>query len=533
MNKKIRNRIVILMSFTVLALLCGCSRTQGEVEPPDAAGDRAEAVQEGSETNNADEEGNDKEGPKKPETAASDTDEEEAEDYWKGPDENIWDGGPDFTSLATQFNGIFRDLTIEEAAEKYAITLVEGGKYAGYEGDIGDIIPQYKDIDLDGDRKTDVIRREGAHYVIECSSAGSFETDDFSASPNEGEIFEFEDTACRNIDEIMIAHYTFGTGGPVVWDTAVWSYQKGKWKAYPIIDDKGINSGDLRDYIEKRTGNKYEPGSVTVSAADMTTLLLNFGYKDGPDQVTDYEAVNLYKSFMPDYFDERGDYSFSEGSGMYLILNYWPLEISGEPVELTGELQNELNVFMSNFSEQNYRQGPFEATMAHFALQWSKINKALKPVQKDGKTYYRISHSDINGILGRYFMTNLEEGEFDDCDIDNDYGGFMEYVEGEGGYYCEPAADGDMYVNNAFTVVSSAESLGYSNPWTYLRLYFTVYRLNEDDYDKHGIGKEQYSLSAGEAAKLADKGRLIKAYEGMATVTHTDDGYALFDYMVK
>nr|MCR5358051.1 hypothetical protein [Lachnospiraceae bacterium] len=398
----------------------------------------------------------------------------------------------------------------------------------------GDIIPQYKDIDLDGDRKTDVIRREGAHYVIECSSAGTFETDDYSSSPNEGEIIEFEDTGCRNIDEIMIAHYTFGTGGPVAWDTAIYTYQKGKWKACPIIDKESvINSKELRDYIGERTGKKYEPGSVTVSAVDMSILLLNFGQKNGPEQINDYEAVSLYRNFMPDCFNECDDFSYSGGSALYLLLNNWPLEISGEPVKLTGELQKELNTFMSNFSEQNYRQGAYEATMAHFGLQWSKINKSLKPIQKDGKTYYRINHSDLNGILSRYFLSNLEEGEFDDCDIDNDYGGYMEYVDGEGGYYCEPAADGDMYANNAFTVVSSVEGLGYENPWTYMRLGFKVYRLNADDYDKHGIGKEQYSLSADEAAKLAGKGKLVPAYDGTAIVIKTDDGYALTYYGVS
>ncbi len=467
------------------------------------------------------------------ESETSDSPDDDSEDYYKGPDENIWDGGPDFTSLATQFNNIFHDITIEEAVEKYSITLVDGGKYADYEGDIGDIIPEYRDVDLDGDRKSDVIRREGSHYVIECSSAGSFETDDFSSAPNEGQIIEFEDTACRNIDEILIAHYTFGTGGPVVWDTAIYSYQKGQWKKYPIIDkDNFINSKELQDYIAKRTGKKYEPYLATVSAIDMTTLLLNFGQKDGPLQINDYEAAYLSKSFDPEYNDGRDDFGYFESHDFMLLLNHWPLEVSGEPIELTSELQYKLNVYLSNFSEQNYRPGVWEATMAHFALEWQKINQSLKPVEKDGNFYYRISHSDINQILGRYFGTNLEEGEICNADVDNIYGGYIEYADEEGIFYCEPAADGEMYANNAFTVVSGAELLGNNYGSSYMRLHFKVYRLDTEDYDKSGIGKQQYSLSSDEAAKLASQNKLYEAYEGSAIVVQFDDEYWLIDYSV-
>ena len=503
-------------------MLCGCSSVPENTEPapePEEAAETA-VTADGTET------------PAEPEDKEDDAIRapEDEEEYWRGPDENVWDGGPDFTSIATQFNGIFRNLTIEEAAEKYAITLVDGGKYADYEGDIGDIIPEYKDVDLDGDRKSDVIKREGRHYVIECSSAGTFETNDFSSSPNEGEIIEFEDMTCRNIDEILIAHYTFGTGGPVVWDTAVYSYQKGKWNKYPLVDeDDNIISQELREYITKRTGTKYEPHLAEVRSADMTTLLLDFGHKDGPDQTHDYEAQYLHRNFDPEHVDDRDDFSCYASYDFMNLLNHWPLEIPGEPVEISDELQNKLNVYMSNFSEQNYSQdGSWEASMAHFALSWEKINRNLKPVTKDGKTYYRLSHSDINNILGKYFGTNLEEGDLYLSGIDNVYGGYTEYEDDS--YYCEPAADGEMYANNAFTVVTSAEGLGRNKPYQYLRLSFKVYRLDTEEYDEHGIGREQYMLSAKEAAELADRGKLYEAYEGTATVETDDDGYWLLSY---
>ena len=507
----------------IAAMLCGCSNVPGNTVSSDPAEVATDSVDEAevSEEENVSED-IDKE----------DVSSEEAEEsYWEGPDENKYDGGEYFTSLATQFNFIFKDLTIEEALEKYAITLVDGGKYADYEGDIGAIIPAYKDIDLDGDRKTDVIRREGAHYVIECSSAGTFETDDFSTSPNEGEIIEFEDTAFRNIDEIMIAHYTIGTGGPAVWDTTVYSYQKGKWKSFPIIDkDMNINSSDLLVYINKRTGKRYEPGSVRVAAADMTTLLLDFGQKDGPDQTYDYEAEYLFWSFGPDQVNKRNDYGCYGGYDFMQMLNHWPLEITGEPIKITDDLQYKLNLYMSNFSEQNFRMNNLTSSMAHFALEWKKINKSLKPEEAGGRTCYRITHSDMNEILSKYFGTNLEEGDLSECGDDNEYGGYIDYESEDGIYYCEPAADGDMYAHNAFTVVTSAESLQGEDPCVHMRLRFKVYRPDTDDYDAKGIGKEHYSLSAAKASDLASKGKLYEAYEGSAIIEKAGEDYWLLSY---
>ncbi len=511
----------------VIGMIAGCGSASGDTEAAAGIEKTSEPTKEEEKPVTEDKPGEDAQAPEDEDVQVP----EGEGGYWEGPDENKWDGGPDFTSIASQFSGIFHDLTIEEAAGKYAITLVDGGKYAAYEGDIGAVIPEYKDIDLDGDRKSDVIRREGSHYVIECSSAGSFTTNDFSSSPNEGEIIEFEDLAFRNIDEILIAHYTFGTGGPVVWDTAIYSYQKGKWEKYPIVDENNnVNSQELRDYIAKRTGKEYEPDLAEVRSVDMTTLLLDFGYKDGPEQIRDYEAQYLHRNFNPEHIADHDDFSCYGGYDFMLMVNHWPLDLRGEAADLTAELQNKLNVFLSNFSEQDYKQGgAWEASMAHFALQWSRLNKGLKAVTKDGKSYYRLSHGDINNVLQRYFGTNLEEGELYRSGEDNVFGGYTVH-EDDNNYYCEPAADGEMYANNAFSVVTSVEELGNSRPDEYLRVSYKVYRLDTEAYDEHGIGSEQYRLSAAEAGKLAENGSLCEAYEGTAVIEHFDDEFWLLDY---
>jgi hypothetical protein len=169
--------------------------------------------------------------------------------------------------------------------------------------------------------------------------------------------------------------------------------------------------------------------------------------------------------------------------------------------------------------------------MAHFALQWQRINKDLRPVTKDGESYYRLSHSDINEILERYFGTNLEEGDISLSGENNVFGGYTKY-EDDKIYYCEPAADGEMYANNAFTIVTALEELGGDKPGEYIRASFRVYRLDTDDHDKHGTGRELYRMSAAEAAELANKGSIVEAYEGTAIIEQAYDGYWLLDYRV-
>ena len=462
----------------------------------------------------------------------SDTSDEQADsdpDY----EEEEWNDGPDFDSRADEFYGIFKNMTIEDAADKYAITLVDGGRYADYEGDIGDIIPEYKDKDFDGDGKPDVINREGQHYVIEFANGDTIKTDDFSSSPNEGEIIEFEDLACRNSAEILISHYTFGTGGPFVWDTSIYSNASGEWKAYPLIDkDCNINSKDLRDYIEERTGKPYEPGCVRVAAADMNDLLIDFGTKDGPLQTYDYEHAYMHMFFHPSQIEEYDDYAFNAYPSVMSLINNWPLELTGPEVELTSDLQRKLNTFMSNFSEQNYlRYYDVDNSYAHFALEWAELNKPeLVKFRGEGGYYDSITQSDINQILGKYFGMNLEESEFYASGDNNIFNGVVEVDESNTAWYGEPAADGEMYKYNHFTVVTDAQNIGEEYGDHYLRLSFTVYSRNDDDYDEYGITKEQYSLSASEAAALADKDSLYADYSGTAIVAAVSDGYWLLHY---
>ena len=111
----------------------------------------------------------------------------------------------------------------------------------------------------------------------------------------------------------------------------------------------------------------------------------------------------------------------------------------------------------------------------------------------------------------------------------------MEYIDGHPRYY-EPAADGEMFKYNAFSVVTDAQEIKGKYD-TYLRLPFKIYRLPDEEYEKSGINRKYYSLSAAEAEKLAEEGKLIFAAEGLAipeevSTERSKDGFWMGYYYV-
>ncbi len=502
-----RSMLTTIICFMWCLMLAGCgSKAAAAAEATDPA-----SVKEDAEEDKAQE---DIEEPEEETAEEVKSDVEAAADQDPETEENPYDGGPDWVTLADEFVMPTSRMSIEDAVTKYAVTLADGGKYSDYEGDIGDVIPEYKDRDLDGDHKPDVIKREGNHYVFELSRKGTFKTKDYSASPNEGEVIQFSDLACRNFDEIEIVHYTLGTGGPSVSDTSIYSYQDGEWREFPVIDKDGvINSSQLQSLIAKETGKPYEAGSVRIANVSMQDLLLDLGSKDGPYQTTDYRTSYLYMNFFPEYLKE-GDYECSGLAADSGLIMAWPYDISGDPIDLDSDpdLQRDLNLYLSNFSEQSFEDRTWPVSYAHFALEWYRINDPSSIKFSDGR--YRINSEKMIEVLDRYFGTNFEEGDYDDMETDNPYLGTVEYIDGHP-WYSEPAADGEMYRNNAFSVVTDAQEVkgSYGN---FLRLPFKIYGVDTDEYDKNGISKKYYSLSAGEAEKLEKKGEIGLQAEGLA-----------------
>ena len=426
-------------------------------------------------------------------------------------EENVWDGGPDFSSLADEFYGLSYNMDTEDILNKYAINLVDDGKYADFEGDLGDVIPEYKDKDLDGDHKPDVIKREGKHYVFECTRKGTFTTDDYSALPNEGEVIEFQDIGYRNVCEILITHYTLGTGGATAWDTTLYTSMPGEWTPYPVIDKEGIiNSKELQEAIAEKTGQPYEAYSVRIAGVELdggVCLLLDFGYKDGALQTTDYVGA-----YLGDYEEDFKSYGLSKNT----LKAVWPLKTTGETIEMSKELQHDFNIFLSNFSEQNYDCAGYNpAEWAHFTLVWKLLNDPSGLKYENGRTW--IDQSSVNKILGRYFGSNLEEGDFFGVEADNPYNGTIEISEDNTAWYTEPSIDGETYLGNAFTVVTDLQRIPGDN-YDFLRAEFIIYAVNDLEYEDYGVSNTYYSLTAAEADKLVGEGRIIPKGTGLAII---------------
>ncbi len=439
--------------------------------------------------------------------------------------------------------GLAGKMYLEDMMLHYGVNITEDRKYADFEGDIGDVIPEYKNVDLDGDGKPDPIKRKGTRYSIKFSDGGTLKTHDFSDYPNETQVIEFADLSEDGVDEILIAHYTDGTGGPSVWDTALYSRIDGKWTAFPIVDEEGyINCKELTEHIEARTGEKYDPWGLRIAGIQLTDsaveMLLDYGYKEGPGQVFDYEAVTIFKAFDPRYLNNYEGFTLLE-TGVEDMVRNWPFQCSGKDIKLSSDLQYKANIFLSNFSEQHYRGNPdySPAEYAHFVMEWMEVNKPRELTLSGDYTW--LSHEQINKTLGRYFGSNLTEGDFYGAGVNNLYGGIIKEGKDGKSYYCEPLADGEMYKNNGFSVVSSIEDLGSENTKDptknrYLRMNFTVYAMDADAYDKTGIGKKQYSLTGKEAEKLASKKELYERESGFAIVYEPTPGeYWLMHYFIE
>ena len=273
---------------------------------------------------------------------------------------------------------------------------------------------------------------------------------------------------------------------------------------------------------------------LTDSAVE---LLIDYGTKEGPDQAFDYEAVTIFKAFDPKYLSEYDDFRLLEAD-TYTFIENWPLMAPGRELAISSDTQYKANLFLSNFSEQRYRGNPdySSAEYAHFAMEWMEVNKYKELMYKDN--YSWLSQEQISKILDRYFGTVLCEEDFYRAGDNNVYGGIIKKDKDGKAYYCEPLADGEMYLNNAFSVVSSIEDLGSGNKKDksgdgYFRMNYTIYSLEEEDYDADGIGKKQYSLTQKEAAKLAGKGELYEAGTGSAIVYETSSGeYKLMYYLL-
>ena len=244
----------------------------------------------------------------------------------------------------TEVYNLSNNKTISDEMAEYAINLLDNGRYSDYEGDIGDVLAAYKDIDIDGDGQQDKIERikdqesedNGVYYRFLMSSNHIIKTKTFSMSPNEGEVIELKDLDGDNRDEILVTHYTYSTGGPRAWDVYLFFYNDNReWDSITLIDnhiqiqDIGDEYGyDINEYEDvKLPDGSYErvylnePNIVAVELTDDgISMLVDNGSKDGAEQTFDLD-VFLFR------FDGEG-LSLGEHSSD-LLNKYWPKHENG------------------------------------------------------------------------------------------------------------------------------------------------------------------------------------------------------------
>ena len=185
-----------------------------------------------------------------------------------------------------------KEMQSQEKMMTYAVNMVDDLQL----GDIGDLVPAYKDIDLDGDGLTDLIERigDGGYsfgYMFSFSDGAKIGTAMNSGSPNEGEVIEFYDLDNDNIDEILITHFTGGTAGPECWNTYFLVRDNdGVWQSIPLMsEDQCPYSIGLVNGIQ---GHNIRFADIELTD-DGVAVLVDYGEKDGPDQTYDYSAFLL------------------------------------------------------------------------------------------------------------------------------------------------------------------------------------------------------------------------------------------------
>lgn len=242
----------------------------------------------------------------------------------------------EYVDEAQAANGLTAPFEIYELSKKYeleeellncCLNLIEDGRYYDFEGDIGEVLSVYKKIDIDGDGKTDTIERVlngngGNSYLFSFSDGTTFQTHTFTAYPNEGEIIELKDMDGDCRDEVLVTHYTGGTGGPSAWDVYMYyRNDEGKWEELTIANEY-IQIQDIADVYGFEPGSDMEPRLTGVElTGDGIAILIDRGTKVGADQTFDPDV------FLFEY--EKGKLSLSNHSSE-LLSTYWPNNADGE-----------------------------------------------------------------------------------------------------------------------------------------------------------------------------------------------------------
>lgn len=196
---------------------------------------------------------------------------------------------------------------------------------------------------------------------------------------------------------------------------------------------------------------------------------------------------------------------------------------SENTIEITKDMQKKLNVFLSNFAEQDmgyFDYGrPDTGDLADFAYRWTYINK-WKDLDITTDGYYTLSLDKVKNVVNKYLDVTLTDEDLNAYTWPNAYQGFISK-----GRYCVPAADGESY--NTLAIVTALSDEDNNN----FRAQFDIYDLDQDYFLSHedvdSIPEEFYSYDATAAAA---EPALVKSGSGYAVIKKDGDSYKLRYY---
>lgn len=186
-----------------------------------------------------------------------------------------------------------------------------------------------------------------------------------------------------------------------------------------------------------------------------------------------------------------------------------PTPASGSPVKLEGEQLYRINIFLSNFSEQQIKTFTTATCADDYLLRfvelYFKINENSRISLVAGEEC--MSLADANTYMKRFFGKTASpyEGASYLLDAWNEF-------KYSGGYFRFPAADGGSF--NRFTV---AREMTANTDGTYT-VNFQVFELDLSEYWDKGMDNALYWLSNDEVAALVSSKRVKPVQGGTAVV---------------
>lgn len=191
------------------------------------------------------------------------------------------------------------DHSVQEILYNCSTNVILQNQIYGLETDLSLYFDGYYRVDLDGDGYIDSVcvtindSDFTSNINIKFGNGNEIVSGPFSMSPNEGQMVYFIDLNGDNVDEILVTHMTESTAGPVAWNCYLYEWSGKEWKTVNVVDDEGRPLLGGVDSLVSENKQQWSVRDVQL-CDDYLLYLVDYGYKDGPDQTFDLEVFCLW-----------------------------------------------------------------------------------------------------------------------------------------------------------------------------------------------------------------------------------------------